>query len=99
MKENGSELSQENMCVMLLFFNNGENPKCLPQKELDAQLLNYKQNIKFLGVYIITKLNWRLHIENLINKARKRLNFQKKQLAHSLGVRIQKRYYIYQFLQ
>ena len=34
-KENGSELSRENMCV-IFFFYNGENPKCLPQKELDA---------------------------------------------------------------
>ena len=54
-------------------FNNGENPKSLPEIELDGQLLNYKQNTKFLGVYITTKLNWRLHIENVINKARKRL--------------------------
>ena len=28
-------------------------------------------------MYITTKLNWRLHIKNLINKARKRLNFLK----------------------
>ena len=63
-----------------MLFNNGENLKSLPQIELDGQLLNYKQNIKFLGVYLTTKLNWRLHIENLINlmnKARKRLNFLK----------------------
>ena len=95
MKDNGFELSREKTCLML--FNNGENPKSLPQIELDGQLLNYKQNTKFLGVYITTKLNWRLHIENVINKARKRLNFLKK-IVHSLGVRIQKRYYIYQFL-
>ena len=30
-----------------------------------------------MGVYLTTKLNWRLHIENVINKARKRLNFLK----------------------
>ena len=58
-------------------FNNGENPKSLPEIELDGQLLNYKQNTKFLGVYITTKLNWRLHIENVINKARKQSNFLK----------------------
>ena len=58
-------------------FNNGENPKCLPEIELDGQLLNYKQNTKFLGVYITTKLNWRLHIENVINKAIKQSNFLK----------------------
>ena len=79
-----------------MLFNNGGNPKSLRQIELDGQLLNYKQNTKFLGVYITTKLNWRLHIENLINKAIKRLNFLK--IVHSLGVRIQKRYYVYQFL-
>ena len=75
MKDNGFELSQEKTCLML--FTNGENPKSLPQIELDGQLLNYKQNTKFLGIYITTKLNWRLHIENLINKARKRPNFLK----------------------
>ena len=62
MKENGFKLSWEKTCLML--FNNGENPKSLPQTELDGQLLNYKQNTKFLGVYITTKLNWRLQIEN-----------------------------------
>ena len=89
-KDNGFELSGEKTCLML--FNNGENPKSLPQIELDGQLLNYKQNTKFLGVYITTKL----HTENLINKARKRLNFLK--TVSSLGVRIQKRSYIYQYL-
>ena len=39
-----------------------------------GQILKYKQNTKFLGVCLNTKLNWRLHIENLITKARKRLN-------------------------
>ena len=43
--------------------------KNLPQLELDGQILNYKQNTKFLGVYLPTKLNWRLHIKNLITKA------------------------------
>ena len=33
-----------------ILFNNGENPKSLPQIELDGQLLNYKQNTKFLGI-------------------------------------------------
>ena len=60
-----------------MLFNTGENPKSLPQIELDCQLLNYKQNTKFWGVYLTTKLNWRLHIENLISEARKRLNFLK----------------------
>ena len=49
MKDNGFELSREKTCLML--FNNVENPKSLPQTELDGQLLNYKQNTKFVGVY------------------------------------------------
>ena len=47
MKENGFELSQKKMCLML--FNNGENQKSLPQIELDGQLLNYQQNTKLGG--------------------------------------------------
>ena len=46
MKDNGFELSQEKTCLM--FFNNRENLKSLPQTELDGQLLNYKQNTKLL---------------------------------------------------
>ena len=46
-----------------MLFNNGENAKSLPQIKLDSQLLNYKQNTKFWGMCLITKLNWRLHIE------------------------------------
>ena len=61
--------------VFNALFNNGEDPKSLPQIELNGHLLNYKQNTKFWGVTI--KLSWRLHIENLITKARKRLNFLK----------------------
>ena len=35
MKDNGFELSQEKTCLMI--FNNGENPKSLPQIELVGQ--------------------------------------------------------------
>ena len=54
MKKNGLELSGEKTCSML--FNNGETPKSLPQLELDGEILNYKRNTNFLGVYITTKL-------------------------------------------
>ena len=93
-KENGFELSREKTCLML--FNNGENPKSLPQTELDGQLLNYKQNTTFLGVYLTAKLNWRLRIEELTNKARKRPTFLK--IVQCLGVSTQKRCYIYLYL-
>ena len=71
MKENSFELSLEKTCLM--HFNNGENPKSLPQiKPWDGQLLNYKQNTVGGGGGV----NWNLHIEKVITKARKRPNFQ-----------------------
>ena len=36
MEENGFELSRDKTCLML--FKNGENPKNLPQRELNGQL-------------------------------------------------------------
>ena len=57
----------------------------LPQLELKAQILNYKQYTMFGCVSVTTKLNCRLHIDNLITEARKRLNFLK--LVHRPGVR------------
>ena len=54
-----------------MLFNNGENRKGLPQLELDCQLLNYKQNTNYLGVYRTTKLNWRLHIDKFNHKSQK----------------------------
>ena len=75
MKDNGLELSSEKTYLML--FNNGENPKTLPTLSLDNKPLAFKPTVKFLGVYITRKLNWRHHIEYLITKANKRLNFLK----------------------
>ena len=75
MKENGLELSGEKTCLML--FNNGENPKTLPILCLDNNVLQYKQTVKFLGVFLTSKLNWKKHIGNLIDKGRKRLNLLK----------------------
>ena len=49
MKKNGLEFSGEKTCLML--FNNEENPKRLPQLELDGEILKYKQNTKCMGVY------------------------------------------------
>ena len=53
MKENGLEVSRGITTEdMFNAFNTGENPKSLPQLELDGNIVNYKQNTKFLGVYI-----------------------------------------------
>ena len=75
MKCNGLELSKEKTHLML--FNNGMNPKCLPKLKLGDADLEYKKETKFLGVYFTTKLNWKTHIEYLLNKTRKRLYFLK----------------------
>ena len=60
--------------------------KILPQLELDGQLLIYKQNTKFWGVFLTTKLNWRPSIENVITKARTiQVFFLSKYSAQSLS--------------
>jgi ribonuclease HI len=75
MRSNGLEFSAEKTCLML--FNNGESPKSLPEFSLDGQILQYQKQVKFLGIIFTPKLNWRIHIENLISKVQKRLNFLK----------------------
>jgi len=75
MEENGLELSGEKTCLLL--FNNGHNPKSLPKLYIDGKILEYKQSVKFLGVHFTSKLKWKIHIEYLLNKARKRLNLLK----------------------
>jgi hypothetical protein len=75
MYQNGMELSGEKTCLM--FFNNGQKTVNLPKMEINGNQLNYESKVKFLGVYFTPKLNWKVHIEDLITKARKRLNFLK----------------------
>ena len=80
---NGLELSGEKTQLML--FNNGKNPKVLPQMMLEDKILQFSRNVKFLGVHFTPKLNWRYHIEYLINKGRQRLNLLKIISAQSWG--------------
>jgi ribonuclease HI len=75
MYQNGMELSGEKTCLM--FFNNGQKPVNLPKLEINGIQLSYESKVKFLGVYFTPKLNWKVHIDYLITKARKRLNFLK----------------------
>jgi ribonuclease HI len=75
MRTNGLEFSTEKTCLML--FNNGEPPKTLPELYLDGQILIYQTKVKFLGIIFTPKLNWRIHIESLISKVQKRINFLK----------------------
>ena len=75
MNENGLQLSGEK--THLILFNNGHNPSFLPIFEISGTKLIYKNETKFLGVYFNRKLSWKYHINYLIDKARKRINFLK----------------------
>ena len=55
----------------MIIFNNGSGPKELPQLKLDGQDLRYKSEMKFLEVYLTTKLDWKMHLEILLSKAGK----------------------------
>ena len=75
MTTNGLALSSEKTAMML--FNSGENPENLPKFKINDTVLEYKKSVKFLGVIFTCKLTWTLHIEHILTKARKGLNFIK----------------------
>jgi ribonuclease HI len=75
MKENGLQFSSSKTNMML--FNCGFNPDELPCFKLDQNVLNYVQSVKFLGVYLNSKLSWKDHVDYILTKARKSLNFLK----------------------
>ena len=72
---NGLQFSVEK--TKMIFFSPGSNPTNLPVFKLDGESLEYKQMVKFLGIHLTSKLNWNIHIEHMITKARKSLNFLK----------------------
>ena len=74
-KCSGLELSQDKTSMML--FNNGQNPRHLPTLVVDGQVLQYSTEIKFLGVYLTPKLNWKKHFDYILHKATKSLNLLK----------------------
>ena len=61
----------------MVLFNNGSNTDRLPSFQIEGINLQYKQSVKFLGVYLSAKLSWNAHIEYILAKARKGLNFIK----------------------
>ena len=71
-KENGLELSREKTCLMR--FNNGENPKCLPQLKLVLHLKLPAEYKVYGGMH-----NYQVELEVIYwkcnTKARKRLHF------------------------
>ena len=75
MTANGLTISTEK--TNLILFNAGEYPSNLPTFKLYDTPLIYKNNTKFLGLTLTSKLSWSLHIENILSKARKNLNIIK----------------------
>ena len=75
MSLNGLTLSKEKTNMVL--FNNGDDPSILPAFKLDGECIEYTHLVKFLGVFLTSKLTWNYHIEHILNKARKSLNFIK----------------------
>ena len=75
MEENGLTFSSEKTNLML--FLNGQKPKALPKLYLNEKELRYATEVKFLGVYLTPKLNWKKHIEYVIHKAVKNYNLLK----------------------
>ena len=72
---NGLKLSSEKTYMVL--FNNGSDPADLPSFKLSGGTLVYKPSVKFLGVFLTSKMTWNVHIEYLLDKARRTLNFLK----------------------
>ena len=48
----------------MVLFSNGQGPQELPQLKLDHLIINFTQEVKFLGVILTTKLNWKKHIDS-----------------------------------
>ena len=67
MQSNGLEFSSEKTNMILL--SNCHSPKILPKFYIAEQELNYVNELKFLGVYFTSKLNWKKHIDYLLQKA------------------------------
>jgi len=61
----------------MILFNTGSRRKELPQFKLNGQDFPYTSGVKFLGVYLTTKLNWKRHLETILSKERKGFNLLK----------------------
>lgn len=83
LKINGLSLSLEKTKIVL--FNSGVNPKILPEFHINGTRLQYTENMKFLGVFFNSKLNWSKHISHILTKARKALNLLKVIVSHKWG--------------
>ena len=81
--QNGLSLAIDKTKLML--FNSGLNPNFLPQLKIQNIALQYTEHIKFLGVTLTPKLNWNMHIKDMLNKAASGLNILKVISSHKWG--------------
>ena len=71
----------------MVLFNPGYNPEILPTFKVGNKKLEYKETVKFLGIFLTAKLTWNTHIENIITKARKKLKLYENYITATLGPR------------
>ena len=74
----------------MMLFTSGSNPDNMPEFKICGQSIEYKQTIKFLGVFLTSKLTWNVHLEHLLTKARKGINLLKLISKQSWGMNVQK---------
>ena len=84
MLDNGLNLSKEK--TKLVLFNSGLNPKSLPTFKIENSVINYQQKVKFLGLILTPKLNWSLHIQDILT-GYKEIEFFKGSFSPTLGTR------------
>ena len=75
MTENGLALSPEKTHMML--FNSGDNPQIKPTFKLFGNALEYVNSVKFLGIFLTSKLSWNAHFDFMLTKARQSFNLLK----------------------
>ena len=75
MIENGFEFSVHKTNMIL--FNNGADPRQLPNFHIGGQNIPYTSEVKFLGLVLTPKLNWKKHINMMLMKGLKSFNLIK----------------------
>jgi len=63
-----------NKCIGIVF-----TTRKLPNLHLtlDYQPIPFRNSVKFLGLHFDTRLNWKIHVNNLVNRVTKKMNVLK----------------------
>ena len=60
-----------------VWFTKGGRKACPPPITINNEIIEYKTAVKYLGIFLHKHLKWNLHVDNIVNKARKNLNILK----------------------